>query len=155
MTEMATQAQSQVGGKAANKRVKFIVGGAVIALAIVYLIFTTAQSTAAYFLTVEELYEKGSTIYDRNVRVSGMVVGDSVDFNSRDLILRFEIMGESGETLPVYFNGPKPDQMRHDAEAIIQGKFDGNEFTAQELLLKCPSRYEEDGFTEEKVKAVR
>ena len=155
MTELATQAQSQVGSKAANKRVKFIIGGAVIALAIVYLIFTTTQSTASYFLTVEELYEKGSTIYDRNVRVSGMVVGDSVDFDSRDLILRFEIIGESGETLPVYFNGPKPDQMRQDAEAIIQGKFDGNEFTAQELLLKCPSRYEESGFTEEKVEAVR
>jgi cytochrome c-type biogenesis protein CcmE len=84
-----------------------------------------------------------------------MVVGDSVDFDSRDLILRFEIIGESGETLPVYFNGPKPDQMRDDAEAIVQGKFDGNEFTAQELLLKCPSRYEESGFTEEKVEAVR
>ena len=155
MTELATQAQSQVGSKAANKRVKFIIGGAVIALALVYLIFTTTQSTASYFLTVEDLYDKGSTIYDRNVRVSGMVVGDSVDFNSSDLILRFEIVGESGETLPVYFNGPKPDQMRQDAEAIIQGKFDGNEFTAQELLLKCPSRYEESGFTEEKVEAVR
>jgi cytochrome c-type biogenesis protein CcmE len=55
----------------------------------------------------------------------------------------------------VVFNGPKPDQMRHDAEAIVEGKFDGNEFTAQELLLKCPSRYEESGFTEEKVEAVR
>jgi cytochrome c-type biogenesis protein CcmE len=155
MTDMATQAQSHVSNKAANKRVKFIVGGAVIALAIIYLIFTTAQSTASYFLTVEELHDKGSAIYDRNVRVSGKVVGDSVDFNSRDLILRFEIVGESGESLPVFFNGPKPDQMRHDAEAIIQGTYDGNQFTAQELLLKCPSRYEESGFTEEKVKAVR
>jgi cytochrome c-type biogenesis protein CcmE len=45
--------------------------------------------------------------------------------------------------------------MRQDAEAIIEGKFDGKEFTAQTLLLKCPSRYEEKGFTEEKVKALR
>ena len=155
MTDMATQPQPPVGGKAANKRVKFIIGGAVIALAIVYLIFTTAQSTASYFLTVEELYAKDSEIYDRNVRVSGKVLGDSVDFNSRDLILHFEIIGEGGETVPVVFNGPKPDQMRHDAEAIVEGKYDGNEFTAQELLLKCPSRYEESGFTEEKVEAVR
>jgi cytochrome c-type biogenesis protein CcmE len=150
-----TYMEPHVGGKAANKRVKFIIGGAVIALAIVYLIFTTAQSTASYFLTVEELHAKDTEIYDRNVRVSGMVVGDSVDFNSRDLILQFEITGENGETLPVVFNGPKPDQMRHDAEAIIQGKYDGSEFTAQELLLKCPSRYEESGFTEEKVEAIR
>jgi len=151
MTDMAPHG----GSKAANKRVKFIIGGAVIAVAIIYLIFTATQSTASYFLTVEELYGKGSSIYDRNVRVSGKVVGESVDFNSRELILHFEIAGESGETVPVFFNGPKPDQMRHDAEAIIQGTYDGNQFTAQELLLKCPSRYEESGFTEEKVEAVR
>jgi cytochrome c-type biogenesis protein CcmE len=155
MSEIASQAQPQARSGASNKRIKFIIGGAVIAVAIVYLIFTATQSTAAYFLTVEELHDKGSTIYDRNVRVSGKVLGDSVDFNSRDLILRFEIIGEGGETVPIVFNGPKPDQMRHDAEAIVEGKFDGNEFTAQELLLKCPSRYEESGFTEEKVEAVR
>jgi cytochrome c-type biogenesis protein CcmE len=155
MTEMATQTQPRVGSRAANKRLKFIIGGAVIALAISYLIFTTTRSTASYFLTVEELFDKGSAIYDRNVRVSGKVVGESVDFNSRDLVLRFEIVGESGQTLPVVFNGPKPDQMRPEAEAIIEGKFDGGKFTAQELLLKCPSRYEESGFTEEKVEAVR
>jgi cytochrome c-type biogenesis protein CcmE len=154
MTELATETQRPVRSRA-NKRVKFIIGGAVIALAIIYLVFTATQSTASYFLTVEELHEKGSIVYDRNVRVSGKVMGDSVDFNSRDLILCFEIVGESGETVPVIFNGPKPDQMRHDAEAIVRGKYDGNEFTAQELLLKCPSRYEESGFTEEKVEAVR
>ena len=155
MTELATQVPPQARSAAANKRIKFIIGGVVIALAVAYLIFTATQSTASYFLTVEELYDKGTAIYDRNVRVSGKVVGDTIDFNSRDLILRFEIVGESGKTLPVVFNGPRPDQMRHDAEAIIEGKFDGNEFTAQTLLLKCPSRYEEQGFTEEKVEAVR
>jgi cytochrome c-type biogenesis protein CcmE len=155
MAELATQTQPHIGTNTANKRVKFIIGGSVIALAIIYLIFTATQSTAAYFLTVEELHDKAALIQGRNVRVSGKVVGDSIDFNSRDLILRFEIVGENGKTLPVVFNGPKPDQMRHDAEAIIQGKYDGTQFTAQELLLKCPSRYEESGFTEERVKAVR
>lgn len=155
MTELVNEIQPQARGGAANKRAKFIIGGAIIAIAIVYLVFTATQSTAAYFLTVEELYDKGSSVYGRNVRVSGKVVGDSVDFNSRDLILRFEIVDESGAVLPVVFNGPRPDQMRHDAEAIVEGKYDGTEFTAQELLLKCPSRYEESGFTEEKVEAVR
>ncbi len=137
------------------RRVKFIIGGGVIALAILYLIFTAARSTAAYFLTVEELHARGPAVYGRSLRVSGKVVGDSVDFNSRDLVLRFQIAGESGETLPVVFNGPRPDQLRPDADIIVEGKFDGQEFTARTLLLKCPSRYEEKGVTEEKVEAVR
>jgi cytochrome c-type biogenesis protein CcmE len=55
----------------------------------------------------------------------------------------------------VVFNGPKPDQMRHEAEAILEGKYDGEIFTAQSLLLKCPSRYEEGTIEEVQVEAVR
>jgi cytochrome c-type biogenesis protein CcmE len=69
--------------------------------------------------------------------------------------LRFQVMGESGQLLPVIFNGPKPDQLRPDVEAILEGTFDGNIFSAQTILIKCPSRYEEQGITEEKVESIQ
>ena len=47
MAELATQTQPHIGSNTANKRVKFMIGGGVIALAIIYLIFTATQSTAA------------------------------------------------------------------------------------------------------------
>jgi len=155
MTDLMSQTQTRTRSSAANKRVKFIIGGAIIAVAVIYLIFTATQSTAAYFLTVEELHAKGDAIYGRNLRVSGQVADDGIDYNSRDLVLRFQVMGESGQLLPVTFNGPKPDQLRPDVEAILAGTFDGNEFTAQTILIKCPSRYEEQGVLEEKVEAIR
>ena len=139
----------------ANKKIKFIVGGVVIALAVVYLVFTGIQSNATYFLTVDELYAKGETQYNRPVRVSGLVDGDTIEFNNRDLILEFDVTSTTGESMHVVFNGPKPDQMRHEAEAILEGKYDGEVFTAQSLLLKCPSRYEEGTIEEVQVEAVR
>lgn len=145
----------KVAGKAANKKLKFVIGGVAVALAVVYLIYAGVASNAAYFLTVDELYAKGDSIIDHTVRVSGMVDAATIDFNNRDLVLKFDVMGASGERLPVVFNGPKPDQMREGAEAIIEGKYNGTEFTAQELLLKCPSRYEEQGIEEVQVKAVK
>jgi cytochrome c-type biogenesis protein CcmE len=145
----------QVAGRAANKKIKFIVGGVIIALAIVYLIYTGVQSSAAYFLTVDELYAKGMAMENRTVRVSGKVDATTIDFDNRDLILAFDVMSETGQRMHVVFNGPKPDQMREGAEAIIEGKFDGNNFNAQSLLLKCPSRYEEQGYEEVQVEAVR
>jgi cytochrome c-type biogenesis protein CcmE len=132
----------QVAGQAANKKIKFIVGGVMVALAIVYLIFTGITSNSAYFLTVDELYAKGEAIENRTVRVAGQVDADTIKFDNRDLILTI-------------FNGPKPDQMRHGAEAILEGKYDGQIFTAQSLLLKCPSRYEEGTIEEVQVEAVR
>jgi cytochrome c-type biogenesis protein CcmE len=139
----------------ANKKTKFIIGGAIIALAIVYLIYTGVQSSAAYFLTVEELYAKGTAMENRTVRVAGKVDAATIDFNNRDLILQFDVMSENGQRMHVLFNGPKPDQMREGAEAILEGKYDGQVFTAQSLLLKCPSRYEEQGVEEVQVQAIK
>jgi cytochrome c-type biogenesis protein CcmE len=144
-----------VSGQKANKKIKFIVGGVIIALAVVYLIYTGIQSTSAYFLTVDELYAKGEAMENRTLRVSGKVDEDTIDFNNRDLVLAFEVTSETGERLPVVFNGPKPDQMRHGADAILEGKYDGQTFAAQSLLLKCPSRYEEGTIEEVQVEAVR
>jgi cytochrome c-type biogenesis protein CcmE len=44
----------------------------------------------------------------------------------------------------VVYKGVKPDLLKDEAQAIMTGKIgaDGT-FTATELLLKCPSRYEE------------
>ncbi|MBN1220316.1 MAG: cytochrome c maturation protein CcmE [Anaerolineae bacterium] len=144
-----------VEGKTASKRIKFIIGGVVIALAVIYLVYSGIQNNATYFLTVDELYAKGETQFNRPVRVSGKVDGDTIDFNNRDLILTFDVTSDTGQRLHVIFNGPKPDQMRHEAEAILEGKYDGQVFTAQSLLLKCPSRYEEGTIEEVQVEAVR
>jgi len=145
----------ELTGSRANKKTKFVVGGVVIVVAIIYLIYTGIQSTSAYFLTVDELNSKSETMIGRTIRVSGMVDAETIDFNNRDLILQFDIFSEAGERLPVVFNGPKPDQMREGAEAIIEGKFNGTQFTAQTLLLKCPSRYEEGTIEQVEVEAVR
>ena len=145
----------QVAGRVANKKIKFIVGGVIIALAILYLIYTGVQSSAAYFLTVDELYAKGPAMENRTVRVSGKVDATTIDFNNRDLILNFDVVSDKGTKMHVVFNGPKPDQMREEAEAIMEGKYNGNTFQAQTLLLKCPSRYQEGTIEQVQVKAVK
>ncbi len=134
---------------------KFIVGGVMIALAIAYLIYAGFQSNTAFFLTVDELHAKGEAIYGRPVRVSGQVDAETIEFNNRDLILKFDITSEDGQRLHAVFNGPMPDQMRQDAEAVLEGKYDGGQFHVQSLLLKCPSKYEEGTIEEVQVDAVK
>ncbi len=134
---------SEMAKNRSRGKTKFIIGGLVIALAVVYLIYTGVQSSAAYYLTVDELYAKQTAMMDKQVRVSGMVDAATIDYNHQDLILKFDIMGENGQNLPIVFKGPQPDQMREGAEAIVEGKFDGSVFNAKTLLLKCPSRYDD------------
>jgi cytochrome c-type biogenesis protein CcmE len=147
---------------------KFVIGGILILAAVVFLIWTSTAASAEYFLTIDELNAKGSSIIDKNLRVSGAVIGDSIQYDAQNLTLSFEVAHVPGDNLAietegglaealhqavldpsrarmkVVYVGPKPDLLRNEAQAIMTGHM-GNDgvFYAEELLLKCPTRYEE------------
>ena len=133
-------------------RAKFIIGGIIVAAAVVYLIASSISSSAQYYLTVKELRDKEQTMAGRNVRVAGFVVGDSIAYNPQASNLSFDIVDSHDElsstvkvkTLKIVYTGPKPDLLQHEAQAIAEGKLnpDGT-FAANNLLLKCPTRYED------------
>ena len=122
--------------------VKFLVGGAIVVLAVAYLIFSSIGGSEAYYLTVEEVKARGSS--GRDVRVAGLVLGDSIKWDAQEWILKFKIADDSG-TLAVIYHGARPDMLRDGAEAIVEGKYaESHSFEANNLLLKCPSKYEEE-----------
>jgi cytochrome c-type biogenesis protein CcmE len=46
--------------------------------------------------------------------------------------------------MQVVYEGVMPDLLRNEAQAIMTGRFgNDNVFYADELLLKCPTKYEE------------
>jgi cytochrome c-type biogenesis protein CcmE len=135
-----------------NMKPKYLLGLALIAAAVVFLIVTSMSANAQYFYTVDELRAKGQGIIDQNVRVSGAVINSSTTFAVRDNqpYLEFEIADAdkvgSQQPLRIVYNGPKPDLINEpNAQAIVEGHLgaDGS-FHADNLLLKCPSRYEEE-----------
>ena len=153
--------------KSAGK-MKFVIGGVLIIAAIVYLIMSSAQANAQYFMTIDELGTKTSDLQGRDLRVSGAVLGDSIQYDPQTLTLTFTVAHIPGDNkeieqagglaevlhvavtdpgrskMEVVYNGPKPDLLRNEAQAIMTGTVgqDGK-FYADELLLKCPTRYEE------------
>lgn len=129
-------------------RTKYLVGGLLLMLFVGFLGFQVVQATTttgAYYMTVAELQERAPQLYGERVRVSGNVVDGSEDWNAREITLRFAIADESAGELPIVFYGPRPDNFQRAASAIVEGELlpDGT-FQAETLLLKCPSRYEED-----------
>jgi cytochrome c-type biogenesis protein CcmE len=121
-------------------RSKFFIGGAIIVLAVGYLIVSSIGGSTAYYLTVEEVRAEGPS--ERPVRVAGTVTGESIEWNAQELMLKFKIADNSG-SLAVIYNGPRPDMLRDDAEVVVEGKYvEGGSFEANNLLLKCPSKYE-------------
>ena len=147
---------------------KFVIGGILILGAVVFLIWSSTAANAEYFLTIDELNAKGSGVVDRNLRVSGAVIGDSIQYDPQSLTLSFDVahvpadnlaiesegglaevlhqavMDPSRARMKVVYVGPKPDLLRNEAQAIMTGHLGADGvFYAEELLLKCPTRYEE------------
>jgi cytochrome c-type biogenesis protein CcmE len=148
-------------------RTKFILGGLLILAAVVYLIASSTQASAEYFMTVDELKAKGSTVIGRNLRASGAVVGDTIQYDPQTLNLSFTVANVPGDNneiealgglalvlheavvdptrnrMQVIYNGPMPDLLRDEAQAIMTGHLrEDGIFYADELLLKCPTKYE-------------
>lgn len=147
---------------------KFLIGGFLILAAVAYLIFSSTQASAEYFLTIDELTEKGATVVNKNVRVSGAVLGESITYDADNLRLEFKVAHVTGDNndiekmgglasvlhqatidpsrnqITVVYEGVRPDLLRNEAQAIMTGQLGADGvFYADELLLKCPTKYEE------------
>jgi cytochrome c-type biogenesis protein CcmE len=161
--EQAVQARPRFGG-----RLKFIIGGLLIVSAIVYLIISSTKANAQYFFTLDELRSRGISMVGQNVRISGAVVGDTIQYDPQSLALNFTVANVPADNkqiealgglatvlhdavtdpsrtrMQVIYYGPKPDLLRDEAQAIMTGHMgEDNIFYADDLLLKCPTKYEE------------
>jgi len=159
---MQTPTRARGGG-----RLKFILGGVLILAAVVYLIASSTQANAQFFLTIHELLANQTDNLGKSLRISGAVVGDTIQYDSKTLTLSFivadvpadnktidaqgglakvlheAVIDPSRARIQIVYNGPKPDLLRDEAQAIVTGQLgqDGV-FHADELLLKCPTKYE-------------
>jgi len=150
------------------QRTKFILGGVLILAAVIYLIASSTQASAEYFMTVNEVKAEGANVVGKSLRLSGAVLGDTIQYDANTLTLTFDVAHVSGDNaeieaqgglgkvlkdavsdparqhISVVYVGPQPDLLRGEAQAIMTGKLgtDGI-FYADELLLKCPTKYEQ------------
>ncbi len=76
------------------------------------------------------------------VQVFGTIIPEKIDFDSSSLVLSFTIKNEEGEELPVVYSGVVPSNFEYAQQATCAGEWKGDHFQADQLLLKCPSKYE-------------
>ena len=127
---------------------KFILAGAVIVVAVAYLVIMGLQNSAVYFLTVGELQAKGSAAQNQLYRVSGNLVPGSLTHSNDGLSVEFQIAdatpGASAPLMVEYHGGQVPDIMGDNVEIVAEGKLNGqNTFMANTVLAKCPSRLQD------------
>lgn len=147
-----------------GNRLKFLIGGVLIVGAIIYLMISGTLSGARFFIMVDDVAANPDYI-GQTVRLSGAVLGDTIDYDPQTGDLRFTIANipaefdDLAQVLHESVNDPTatrlevvmtdqimPDLLQHEAQAILTGEMtDDGYFYGTELNLKCPSRLEEGG----------
>jgi len=149
--------KDNVSSNQTSKKIKFIVGGVVIVALIGYLIVSSISNAGAYYREVGEVLAQNSQLQGKSLRVNGNIVTESIKYDAPTLSLDFKISDPTdvSKQLDIHFHGVQPDQItREGSSAIVEGTLGTNGIVeANNLLLKCPSRYEE--YEEVEVKAVQ
>ncbi|NPV06585.1 MAG: cytochrome c maturation protein CcmE [Anaerolineae bacterium] len=150
-------------------KTKYLIAGLLVAAAALFLMLNSTGSSARYFMTIEELRQMGQEAGDRSFTVSGAVLGDTIQYDPSLPVLRFTIAQVPGDPeevkragglaavldaavrdpnaprLEIVYRDVKPDLLQHRTQAIVRGRLDEDgRFQADEILLRCPTRYQED-----------
>lgn len=119
-----------------------LLGVAIVAVALVYLIYTGLHTATVYYMTVSEFRQQpaATATSGKPVRVAGNVVPGSI---TRDAgTVRFQISDPSGQ-MPVVYKGVVPDIFGDNIQVVVEGHPNAEgAFQAGTLLAKCPSKFQ-------------
>jgi len=142
---------------------KFAVGGVMLLGAVLHLVLSGTMVGARFFINVEQVVNNSAYI-GQTVRITGAVIGSTIDYDAVTGRLDFTVahIPDEYEDLATEIhrvvndpnatqlrinmeNQARPDLLQHEAQAILTGAIgEDGIFYATEVLMKCPSRFQED-----------
>ncbi len=124
---------------------KILIGVALVAAALGYLIYTGSRSNLVYYYEIAEA--RAAVQPNQQVRLSGDVVDGTIRRSATDSRITFEIEDATRRNrLPVVYGGLVPDIFKPGIQVVVEGRFDeAGTFRADRLTAKCPSKYQAAG----------
>jgi cytochrome c-type biogenesis protein CcmE len=123
--------------------------GALIAIAVIvgalgFGAYAFKGSMVAYVPFAQAVQAAGT---GATVQVMGGLVPGKTSFDTTTKSLDFVLAEKgTGQELPVVFKSPKPDNFDRAVQVTAIGRYDSSKqvFVADNLLVKCPSKYAGD-----------
>ena len=119
---------------------RLVVGALVTASVLGFLVVDGLESET-YFFTVDEAVAKADTVQNRQIRVKGDVVAGTIEGEEGEVGRAFEI-SEKGKRIRIEYDQALPDTFEEDVQVVATGTLKGRTLEANEIMVKCPSRYE-------------
>ena len=125
-----------------------IIGIVLIALAVMIIIITAGDaSTYVTFTEAKKMSENGN---NKKIHVVGQLTKDmtgrvtGINPSQDMLSVSFRMTDNEGKEQQVYYNEPMPPDLIKSEQVVVIGSFQEDVFIADKILLKCPSKYQEE-----------
>ncbi len=118
---------------------KYIIGILVIVVFIVFAAINLSKSLTPY-VSLDDAKTSNSVVQVKGQRVPG-----SEKFDVDEKIFTFRMTDEKGEEFQVIYHGVKPANLEQAEEVVVIGRYQQGRFEADQLLVKCPSKYQAEG----------
>ena len=118
-----------------NRKILFVI----IALAFLgYVGYSFMDSVTPYVGIDEAVKSKGS------VQVKGLLdkTAPAPHMEGEDFVFTLQDP-DTGSVMPVRYHGTKPDQFDEAHHIVAIGRYKDTAFESDKLLIKCPSKYEQ------------
>ena len=125
----------------ASKTVRAVVSVVIVGGALSALLFTTMRQSAAYYKHVDEVMTSPQEWYGKSMNLHGFVVDNSIEKRPDTLDYRFRVKNGDAVVLATY-RGIVPDTFKDGAEVVLTGTLGPNGFHTEEVMAKCPSKYD-------------
>ncbi len=125
-----------------------IIASIVIAAAI-GIIISTAEDASSY-VSFDRAFQLASNGNKTQIHVVGGLKKDvngnivGLEKSADKLSFSFILVDESQKEQTVYYNEPMPPDFTRSEKVVVIGAYQNNTFVANKILLKCPSKYQEE-----------
>lgn len=79
------------------------------------------------------------------VQVNGVLADKQYVMNQEEQFMSFRLRDERGEILTVEYRGVIPGNFDQATSIVAIGRYRNDRFEAEQLLVKCPSKYQAEG----------
>lgn len=121
----------------------------VVIAACIGIIIATAGDASTY-VSFDQAYQMASTGNKTQIHVVGDLKKDAqgniigLEKSQDNLSFSFLLLDENGKEQKVYYNEPMPPDFARSEKVVVIGGYQNNAFLANKILLKCPSKYQEE-----------
>ena len=122
---------------------------AILVIAAAIAIIVSTAGDASTYVTFDQAYQMASIGNKNGIHVVGELKKDEMgeitglEKSPDNLSFSFILLDENKKEQKVFYNEPMPPDFTRSEKVVVIGSFQGERFVAKKILLKCPSKYQE------------